>query len=108
MIGATDSGPWAAARYDDVADLVRGEAIEQAVAASGDQVGLAASARHVGRAPGLLELGIGAAAAYLFDPQSGTQRRDDLRRKLNRSEPDVGTLPVDVLVFDERTPAEMS
>src|SRR5215472_18355037 len=34
--------------------LVRGEAVEQAVAAGRDQIGLGAAARHVGGVPGLL------------------------------------------------------
>src|SRR5215510_11419424 len=39
------------------------EAVEQTIAASGDQVRLAAGARHVRRIPGALEHGVGPAAA---------------------------------------------
>ncbi len=55
----------------------------------------------------LFALVLGAALAYVFDPKLGTQRRNDLKRKLDRTknsaQPAVES--IDVLVFDERRPA---
>src|SRR5215470_1914924 len=50
---------------EDLLDLLRllREAVVQAVSTSGDQVGLAAAARHVRRHPGLLIDGVGNAFA---------------------------------------------
>jgi len=54
----------------------------------------------------LFALAIGAALAYLFDPQLGAKRRDGLKSKLDRSgsKAPAPVEAVDVLVFDERTP----
>lgn len=55
----------------------------------------------------LLALAVGAGLAYLFDPQLGSRRRADLKRKLDRSgqASQAVTEPVDVIIFDERIPA---
>src|SRR5882672_8873657 len=47
----------------ELEDRLLREAVEQAVAAGGDEVGLAAAARHVRRHPGLLVDGVGDAFA---------------------------------------------
>ena len=49
---------------------------------------------------------VGAALAYLFDPQLGPGRREALRAKLDRSgaSPPSSIDAVEMIVFDERAP----
>ena len=60
----------------------------------------------------LFGMALGAALAYLFDPQLGDRRRDQLRERFGRSptSPNMATDPaeIDIVMFDERTPAGVS
>src|SRR5207237_9833733 len=70
----TDSDHRGAVRVrKDAFELLRGEAVEQPVAAGGNQVGLAAGARLVRRIPGALEFGIGATAPVDVTDRGGTE-----------------------------------
>jgi hypothetical protein len=58
----------------------------------------------------LFGMALGAALSYLFDPQLGVRRREQLRERLGRpAAPTVaGPADIDVIVFDDRTPAGVS
>jgi hypothetical protein len=59
----------------------------------------------------LFGMALGAALSYLFDPQLGVRRREQLRERLDRSS-GGGTVTdaaeIDIVMFDDRTPAGVS
>lgn len=54
----------------------------------------------------LLSVGLGAALMYVFDPQLGARRRDELRRRMDRGggqNDATGMItPIDMVVIDDR------
>lgn len=59
----------------------------------------------------LFGMALGAALVYLFDPQLGVRRRDQLRARLGKSRSDGATVdaePIGVIMFEERTPVGVS
>jgi hypothetical protein len=57
----------------------------------------------------LIAVALGGALMYVFDPQLGARRRDDLRRRLDRGgegETVTGLIaPIDMVMFDDRAAA---
>jgi hypothetical protein len=60
----------------------------------------------------LFGMALGAALSYLFDPQLGARRREQLRERLDKSatgaDISVDGPAIDIVMFDERTPAGVS
>jgi hypothetical protein len=60
----------------------------------------------------LFGMALGAALSYLFDPQQGPRRREQVRQRLDKSaagaDVAVDGPAIDIVMFDERTPAGVS
>lgn len=57
-------------------------------------------------------MALGAALAYLFDPQLGVRRRDQLRERFSGSPTPTNSGPdtaaIDIVMFEDRAPAGVS
>ena len=57
-------------------------------------------------------MALGAALSYLFDPQLGVRRREQLRQRLDKSSSGadlaVDGPAIDIVMFEERSPAGVS
>lgn len=59
----------------------------------------------------LFGIALGAALTYLFDPQLGARRRDQLRERFGRSPASrraADAPAIDIVMFEERTPVGVS
>lgn len=58
----------------------------------------------------LFGMALGAALSYLFDPQHGVRRREELRERLGRPGANTAAEPaeIDIIMFDDRAAAGVS
>jgi hypothetical protein len=60
----------------------------------------------------LFGMALGAALSYLFDPQLGARRREQVRQRFDKSANSAGVAvdgpAIDIVMFEERTPAGVS